>query len=143
MTTSSNGRKLIESFESLSLKAYRDQRGIATLGWGHTLGVQMGDTCTAEQADQWLAEDLAVAEHAVNQIAVPLDQNQYDSLVSLCFNIGASAFLHSTLVSLLQQKAYAGASAQFLSWTRTDGNINAGLQRRRKAEKSLFDSASA
>src|ERR1019366_2511495 len=132
MTTSPIGRKLIESFEGLSLKAYLDQRHIQTIGYGHTGQLKPGDTCTPEQADAWLVGDLATAEGAVNRLAtVPLNQNQFDALVSLCFNIGQGNFEPSTLLSLLNQKAYLGAANQFLVWKMTNGVLNQGLLNRR------------
>ena len=36
MVTSANGRTMIETFEGLRLEAYQDQRGIWTIGYGHT-----------------------------------------------------------------------------------------------------------
>lgn len=139
MNTSPAGRKLIESFEGLALKAYADQRGIWTLGYGHAASVKPADTCTPEQADAWLAGDLATAEGAVSRlVTVPLNQNQFDALVSLCFNIGQGSFHHSTLLSLLNQKAYLGAANQFLAWKMTNGVPNQGLLNRRMQEKALF-----
>jgi lysozyme len=139
MQTSPNGRKLLESFEGLSLNAYLDQRGILTIGFGHTAGVDPGDTCTAAEADAFLEDDLKTAEGAVSAcVHYPLNQNQFDSLVSLCYNIGAGAFGKSTLVSLLNQGAVAGAANQFLVWNRVSGVINQGLLNRRMIEKKLF-----
>lgn len=59
-----------------------------TIGFGHTGGVQPGDTCTQEQADEWLAGDVAWSAGAVNHlVTVDLEQHQFDPLVSLCFLI--------------------------------------------------------
>ncbi len=139
MTTSPNGRKLIESFEGLRLTAYLDQRGIATCGYGHTASVKMGDTCTPEQADEWLAGDLATAEGAVNRLVkVPLTQNQFDALVSLCFNIGQGNFAESTVLRDLNGGYIIPAACAILDWNKTNGQVNSGLVNRRNAEKALF-----
>ena len=141
MTTSPAGRKLIETLEGLSLKAYADQRGIPTIGYGHTNGVKLGDTCTPEQADEWLAGDLLTAEGAVNRLVkCALRQCQFDALVSLCFNIGQGNFAESTVLKRLNVGTpdYSGAATAFLMWVRTNGDVNPGLVKRREAEEQLF-----
>ena len=52
------GVALIAESESLRLRAYRCPVGVWTIGWGETDGVHPGDTCTQEQADRWLCDDL-------------------------------------------------------------------------------------
>ena len=51
--------------EGCKLKAYRCPAGVLTIAWGRTNGVKAGDTCTQEQADQWLLEDLAEFEQGI------------------------------------------------------------------------------
>lgn len=133
------GKALIQSFETCDLTAYPDQRGVWTIGWGHTAGVSPSDTCTQDQADAWFVQDTQTAVNAVSRsVDVALSQNQFDALVSLCFNIGSHAFATSTLVALLNQGSIAGAVQQFLVWNHVNGQPNAGLTRRRTAEQSLF-----
>jgi lysozyme len=133
------GRKLIQSFEELRLTAYPDSRGIPTIGWGHTAGVKLGDSCTAEQADDWFTQDTHEAVMAVlRSVDVPLTQNQFDALVSFTFNVGEGSEAHSTLVRLLNAHDYDGAAQQFLVWDHVNGVVNAGLARRRAAEQALF-----
>ena len=81
MTTSPAGIALIKSFEQCRLVAYRPTpNDVPTIGWGHTDGVKMGDTCTQEQADDWLPEDVRAAELAIETtVMCPLDQNQFDA----------------------------------------------------------------
>ena len=62
------------------------------------------------------------------------------ALVDLVFNIGAGNFQHSTLLRLLNAGDYAGASEQFQRWNRANGNVLAGLTKRRAAEAALFNS---
>src|SRR5574337_539668 len=57
MNRASLAAVLIASFEGLRLTAYRDSGGVWTIGFGHTKDVTQGQTCTAEQAAAWLAED--------------------------------------------------------------------------------------
>lgn len=134
------GSKLIQSFESFMARAYKDQRGIWTCGWGHT-GPDVGPdtTCTEYQGAQWFKADTQMAVNAVNRsIDVALNQNQFDALVSLCFNIGQGNFAGSTLVHMLNQSDYPHAADQFLVWNHTNGQVNPGLTRRRIAEHDLF-----
>lgn len=143
MQTSANGRKLIENFEGLRLTTYRDQRGIPTIGYGHTgADVFEGQTITQEDADNLLAIDLHHAEQVIyNNVIDPLNQNEFDALVSLIYNIGGGAFKSSTLLKLLNAGDFLGASSQFLVWDKTNGVTNQGLLNRRNMERALFLSA--
>ena len=137
------GLALIKSFEGLRLKAYMPTPDdVPTIGYGHTRGVAMGDTCTEEQADKWLRDDVAWAEECVSRaVTAQVQQAEFDAMVSLCFNIGCRAFSGSTLVKLLNSGDYDGASAQFLRWDKQAGKELAGLKRRREAEAALFETA--
>ena len=139
MNLGAAGEALIESFEELRLAAYLDQRGIPTIGYGHTAGVKMGDTCTKDQADAWLAEDAQAAANGVEKsLQVFCTQNQFDALVSFTFNVGVGAEAHSTLAKLMNAGDIQGAADQFLVWDHVNGVPNAGLLRRRQAERALF-----
>ena len=133
------GTTLIQSFESCRLTAYLDQGGIPTIGWGHTAGVQMGDTCTQEQADTWFVADTGAACRVVNvNVDVAITQGQFDALVSLCFDIGGGRFHGSTLLRILNAGDTVGAADQFLVWDHDNGQQDPGLLRRRQAERALF-----
>ena len=139
MTLGPKGRALIQSFESLRLQAYQDQHGIWSLGWGHTLGVVPYQTCSVSDADDWFTQDTQTAVNAVNSTTdVPLTQEQFDALVSFTFNVGQGAEAHSTLLSYVNQHRFAEAADQFLVWDHVSGVPNAGLLRRRQAERALF-----
>lgn len=151
MKTSSTGRALIESREGVVLSAYRDSAGILTIGVGHTSAagepkVTAGLTITARQASEILTRDLAVFEKAVNAaVKVTLNQNEFDALVSLAFNIGAGAFKGSTLLRKLNSGDHTGAADQFLVWNKITVNGKKqtlrGLTTRREAERKQFLSA--
>lgn len=134
------GKALIQSFEKLELVSYQDERGIWTIGWGHT-GSDVGpnQVCTPDQADTWFISDTQAAVHGVwRTVDVALTQNQFDALVSFTFNVGVGSEAHSTLVKLLNAGNVQGAADQFLVWNHVDGIPNAGLTRRREAERALF-----
>jgi lysozyme len=67
-----------------------------------------------------------------------LNQNQYDALVSLVYNIGGTAFKKSTMYSMLLREQYEEAAKQFPLWDHAGGRVLAGLSRRRAVEKALF-----
>lgn len=144
LVTSDRGIALIKEFEGLETTAYPDPGNPATgepwtIGYGHTRGVRRGDTCTEEQATEWLREDVRGAEGMVrNLVDVMLTQNQFDALVSFVFNVGATAFGNSTLLRLLNQWNYEGAADQFKRWNRGASGVLPGLVRRRDAERDLF-----
>lgn len=153
MKTSPNGRHLIESFEGLILQSYDDYNdhviepgdaihGTLTIGYGHTSAagpphVYVGQVFTKEDADQTLARDLEKVEREVSRfVQVPLNQNQFDALVSFQFNTGGLG--HSTLLKFLNEKDYLRAADQFLIWNKAGGKTLPGLIRRRQAERKLF-----
>jgi lysozyme len=142
MTHSQAASELIKQFEGCRLEAYQDGNGIWTIADGHTGGVKAGDTCTQEQADAWLNEDLAIVDRALSKmVRVEVTQNQYDALVSFVYNIGAYHFLFSTCLKDLNAGDLEGAANGILLWNKVAGKVSAGLVRRRAAEKALFEEA--
>lgn len=141
MITSPAGVKAIEGHEGLELTAYQDVAGHWTIGFGH-IGSQYafeGSVITRAKATKLLKEDLKDAENAVNRyVKVPLNQKQFDSLVSLVFNIGAGAFARSTLLKKLNNKDYLGAADEFPKWRRAGNRVIRGLVIRRAKERIMF-----
>lgn len=144
MHVSPSGVDLICNFEGLRLKAYDDGVGVWTIGFGTTkypngIRVKKGDTCTLDQAKAYMQNDLKSFEQTVNNtVKVPLNQNQFDALVSLAYNIGTNAFSKSTLVKKLNANDIRGAADQFDVWVNAGGKRMQGLVNRRTVEKALF-----
>ena len=140
MTTSPSGRALIESFEGYRAEAYLPTpNDVPTIGYGHTHDVRLGDVCTRDQADAFLAEDLSAAELVIEcKVTVPLNQNQFDALVSFVFNVGAGNFESSTLLRVLNMGNYSGAADELLRWNKQGGVVLQGLVNRREKERELF-----
>jgi lysozyme len=139
---SERGLAIIREFEGLRLKAYPDPASGGdpwTIGYGHTLDVEPGDTCTLEEAEQWLLDDCADAEVAIlRHVKVPLSQGQLDALISFVFNLGAGNFAKSTLLRKLNAGDHVGAWQEFGRWNKAAGKVMPGLSRRRAAEAKLF-----
>lgn len=144
MRTSENGVELIKRFEGLELEAYQDIAGIWTIGYGHTgPDVEPGMKISEREAEEMLRRDLKPREQAVESaVKVPLNQNEFDALVSFVYNVGASAFRGSTALKRLNKGDRAGAADALTWWNKaTVGGVLRevmGLTRRRAAEKALF-----
>lgn len=139
MNISENGLDLIKQSEHCELEAYQDCVGIWTIGYGHTLNVHARDVISANTAEVLLENDLQPVESAISTLVkVPLNQNQFDALTSLAFNIGINAFRKSTLLRYLNNWQYQLAADEFLKWDHAGGKVVAGLSSRRRTERSLF-----
>ena len=139
LTYSKNGLTLTELFEGDILTAYRDQRGLWTIGYGHTANVHPGQTITQDEAEACLAADIQTAARCVNEMVnVKLTQPQFDSLVDFAFNVGITNFRKSTLLKEINAGNFPQAIAQFNLWDHCGGTVNAGLLRRRQAEAAEF-----
>ena len=144
MKTSDRGVALIKAHEGLRLQAYQDPVGVWTIGYGHTTAagppkVERGMKITDAGADAILRQDLAKFEGYVSSaVKVPLNQNEFDALVSFTFNLGPGNLRSSTLLKKLNAGDRAGAADEFLKWTKAGGKTLPGLVKRREAERALF-----
>ena len=135
--------ELIQKYEGLKLSSYLCPAKIWTIGYGTTRikgkAVTSGMTCTEQQAEEYLRDDLQVFAQAVKQLVkVPLNDNQFSALLSFTYNLGVGALEKSTLLKKLNEGSYGAAQAEFLKWIRAGGKILPGLVRRRSEEAELF-----
>lgn len=139
MEMSANGLKALMQREGVRLKAYQDQRGIWTIGVGHTSmagppSVFRGSTLTEQEAEDLFARDVQKYTTGVNDaIKKTPNQNQFDAMVSLCYNIGVGGFTGSSVVHRYNLGDYQGAADAFLMWEKP-----ASLVSRRIAERKQF-----
>jgi lysozyme len=130
---------LVKSSEGCILSIYEDSGGVLTGGFGHTgHHLTFGERITQQQADAWLAADLANAASDVSRLAPKRTQNQFDALTDFVFNLGASALAGSTLLRLHNAGDYAEAAKQFSEWVFCKGKVLPGLVHRRAAEARLY-----
>ena len=115
--------------------AYLDIVGVATIGYGTTEGVKLGDRTDPIKALERALSDMQKFEGAIKQcVRVPLYQHEYDAFLSLSYNIGSGAFCNSTLVRKLNMGDHIGACDEILRWNKAGGKVVRGLTIRREKE---------
>lgn len=124
--------------EGFKNKAYKDSKGLPTIGVGHLIKKDephlLNATLTDEQVRELLRSDLKWCSEAVeSSVRVSLPQASMDALYSLCYNIGETQFKNSTVVKRLNSGDYKGAADAILMWSKQPE-----LLPRRKREKALF-----
>src|SRR5690606_25650775 len=143
LRTSRAGLELIKSFEGFRDVAVRLPDGRWTIGYGHVRTARDGLSITEKDASELLAQDLAPVESAIQALVfTPLNQNQFDALASLVFNIGPGRFRDSDVVRNLNAGDFLSAAGSFDVWrkARIHGRtmLVDALVRRRTVEKALF-----
>jgi len=142
MQTSIRGINIIKKFEGFSLKAYLCSSNNWTIGYGHTgPDIKENSIISIEEANAFLLEDIKDFELNIKDCiksTIQLNQNQFDALVSLSFNIGKTAFKNSTLIKQLNKGEINKAANHFLDWVKIDGKTSKGLTKRRLEERTLF-----
>lgn len=137
---SPKGLSLLQTYEGCKLTPYLDQRGVITIGYGHT-GPEVNWSLhyTPDDALTVLKKDLNFAEVEVDKnITVALNDNEFSALVCFSYNVGCKAFHLSTLRTLLNQNKKSLAGDEFLKWIHVNGEVSQGLLNRRIAERALF-----
>lgn len=136
MKISQKGLDLIKSFEGCRLATYKCPSGVPTIGYGHTgKDVKMGMTITLSKAEEMLRNDLIKYENRVMKYydIYKFNQNQFDALVSFCFNVGSIDQL-----TALGTRSLNVISVKMLLYNKSRGKVLTGLVRRRKSEQKLF-----
>jgi len=157
------GLDLIKGFEGIldgdpttvNLDPYLDPVGIWTIGWGHAImigseflrgpenkkrayALYPGGITLAQAETLLRADVLDSCRDVESQVRVPLNDNQFAALASFVFNVGVGNFKQSTLLRLVNQRDFIGASREFPKWNKSNGRVLEGLTRRRAAEAALF-----
>ena len=137
------GLKLIKAYEGFRHVETTLVSGQKVIGYGHLCLPGEITVVTKKQADAMLRADLEPVEALVNtHVYAPLNQNQFDALVSFAFNIGRTAFLNSSVLHALNAGQPLAAANGFDVWCKSviggKTYIVDALVRRRAAEKALF-----
>jgi GH24 family phage-related lysozyme (muramidase) len=141
MKIGNSGLSLIKTFEGCRLTAYKavSTEEYYTIGWGHYgSDVYNGETITQSMADIMLITDLIKYENYVNNkayVPVELNQNQFDALVSFCYNCGAGS-----LKQLCKNRTTSQISTSIYYYNKSSAGVTLqGLINRRVAEIKLFN----
>ena len=143
---SKQGIELIKKFEGLKLKPYLCSAGVPTIGYGNTfyengVKVKLSDPeISQERADQLLAFTLTSFEKYVDSFCRDdISQQQFDALVSFCFNLGPNNLKASTLLKKVNANPIdESIRLEFGKWTKAGGKVLKGLVTRRNAEADLY-----
>lgn len=145
MTPSKGCFDIIKQQEGLRLKAYIDQTGTPTIGFGNTFypdgaPVKMGEVISKETADRMLEYTVNLfSKGVVVYVKSHINQNQLDSLVCFAYNVGLGAFKSSTLLKKVNANPNDPAIRdEFNKWTKSKGVQLKALVNRRKAEADLY-----
>jgi lysozyme len=128
---------LIKKEEGYREKAYQNPGDRVTIGYGSTYKpdgsrVKLGDTVTAEQAEEYLKTHVEkeVIPYIDKFVKVPINENQRSALISLIYNIGGPRFANSDVLKKLNKKDYKGAAEAFTQFSK--GRGQEGLLRERR-----------
>lgn len=155
----------VAMWEGTEYVPYRDTGGVLTVCQGYTgPGIVPGKVYTKAECDQLLIQELSHHGQGLLKCTnVPLNQNQYDALVSFTYNMGVGAACSSRALRLVNQGNYEqgcraiahGPSGFRSKWCKTrqcqsyrqnnadpvnsydNGVFYRGLQNRRAAERDL------
>lgn len=139
-TLSEEGLNQIKQFEGKRLCRYRDANGFS-IGYGHFIqpGESIGDCISEDQATALLMADTERFQRCVrNSVTADVTQAQFDSLVSLAYNVGCGAFQNSRGLARLNEGNTADAVREFQGFNRSEGRVLPALVRRRQQEFRVF-----
>jgi lysozyme len=131
--------RFVTALEGVRLRAYRDTKGIPTIGIGSTTWpdgrpVKMGETCTMEEAQNMLttrlAHDRALITAMVHQ---NLPSHAIDAATSFAYNVGMAGFKRSRTLKFLQAGDHISAADALMGWLKPPE-----LKGRRLKEQALM-----
>ena len=155
MDFSVNGFNALAEFESFVSKPYKDIAGIWTIGYGNTYypdgtSVKSTDTpLTLEQAVELKTEivnrdfaggvNIMLADEIEQGL---INQNQFDAVVCLAYNIGVNALQGSSVIRNIKNGNLIAAADSFRPWNKAKVKgkrvVVKGLVNRREIERTLF-----
>lgn len=140
------GIELIKFFEGFSTKPYKCPAGVPTIGYGSTFyldgrKVTMADkSITKIEGTELLKSMLVSFEKYVDSYCIDtINQNQFDALVSFCYNLGPANLKSSTLLKKVNKNPNdESIRLEFMKWVKAGGKTLPGLVKRREAEANLY-----
>jgi lysozyme len=141
-----NGYRLIQGFEGLSLVPYKCQAGISTIAYGATFypsgkKVTMQDAPISLATAKWMFKETAdkFAADVDKMIKANINQNQFNAIVSLAYNIGLAGLAKSSLLKKVNANpSDPTITNSFMIWNKAGGKVLNGLTKRRAIEAKLY-----
>ena len=146
MKLNNSGYLLIIEFEGYSSKPYLCPAKIPTIGYGNTYypdnkRVTLLDKEINKQQAFEMFKLIAdkFASKVSNLVKTPLNQNKFNALVSLSYNIGIANFMNSTILKLVNKNHNdILIGLEFKRWNKVNKKEVAGLTRRRLYESKVY-----
>jgi lysozyme len=146
MKLDDNGYKLIQGFEGLSLVPYLCSAKVATIGYGATFypsgkKVTMQDAPISLATAKWMFRTIAdrFAVDVDKMIKANINQNQFNAIVSLAYNIGLAGLAKSSLLKKVNANpSDPTITNSFMIWNKAGGKVLNGLTKRRAIEAKLY-----
>ena len=145
MKLNTQGYRLICMFEGFSAKPYLCSAKVPTIGYGNTYLNGKKVTLLDKPITELEAFEMfkAIADKFADKVSklvtAPIDQAQFNALVSLTYNIGPANFQKSTLLRKVNfNHNDPTIRAEFLKWNKAGGQVLKGLTIRRKAEADIY-----
>jgi len=148
MNVGINGLNLIKASEGFRATMYYDSNHLPTIGYGTLIDTKEEEylktaVITEALAIGLLRKDCVIFEKAIGKmVMVPINQNQFDGLMSLVYNIGPYAFQKSSVLGSINRKASEEEiKKNWGLWCRAGGKVLKGLVDRRNKEMNLYFTA--
>ena len=146
MKLDNRGYLIICEFEGFSAKPYLCPAKLATIGYGNTFyrdgkKVTMVDPPITKIEAFDMFKDIAdkFAKKVSACVKTPINQNQFNSLVSFTYNVGVANFMNSTLLKRVNANHNdPDIRTQFLRWDKVGTKKLAGLTKRRIYEADNY-----
>lgn len=146
MKLDDNGYKLISGFEGISVVPYLCKAKIPTIGYGNTyypsgIKVTMNDKPISLATASWMFRTIAdrFAADVDKLIKANINQNQFNAIASLAYNIGIAGLAKSTLLKKVNINPSDPTIAnEFAKWNKAGGKVVNGLTKRRAVEAKLY-----
>ena len=136
---------LTPEMEGTVYEAYPDTGGVWTICTGHTKGVRRGDVATPDECAAYLQGDMGGAVDFVMRAVPGATIWQKIAMADFVYNVGATAFIKSTMYRMAIAGRWLSAAEQFRRWTfvagldcRIPANNCQGIPKRREVQRSLF-----
>ena len=145
--------EFLKGEEGYSDKGYDIGDGKITIGWGHAEDIndsqyKVGQKISKQEAEKLLRQDVQVSSESLNRILndwekqninIDINQDMYDTMVSMIFNMGIGSFRMSDFIQLVKRGEMEKAKEEIKSVSSQMFSKYPGLKKRRKKESEMFN----